>query len=272
MGTGRSIGRACIGALGAAALAGCLLTTSLDGLGDGSPPITPEGGSADAPSTDAPLTEGSPLLDAGRFCESTPPTLFLCADFDEGVFPSPFELATKGAGSAVAATGDVRSAPFAALLTAPSSDATVSTALRHALPTVAADGTVVLELDLRLEQRGQGTNYDVVIISGGTSELGFQINSDGTVSFDENSPAVNAETATGRSFPSGWAHVKWMLEVHGATVSTQLFVDGASFGTKTFSSAALLDSKPLLYVGDTGQNPVKLEWRLRVDDVTIDMR
>ena len=274
---GRSTERAGAFLLGALTLAGCLLTTTLDGLSGGSSGTTPDGTTPDGATPDGATPDGGSLGDAGPFCESKPSTLLLCADFDDGKFPAPFAADSRGTGAVVAATGDVRSPPFAALFTAPAAaKQTVGATLLRTLPSGAK--SIVVELDIHLEEVGAGADYDLLTISAGSPEIGVQINEDATLSWDEDFSQPNdagmggVEVALGRSLPSGWTHVKWSLDVNGAIAMAELFIDGTSAGRRAFSSDVLSGAAPTLEIGDSSQGALTKEWRLRIDNITVDFR
>jgi hypothetical protein len=272
----RSTERAVVVLLGALTLAGCLLSTSLDGFTGGSSSGTSGGTTPDGAT---PVADGAPPPsgDAGRFCESKPSTLLVCADFDDGKFPAPLAADMRSVGTIVAATGDVRSPPFAALLTAPANSGTTTGAyFRRSLPTGAKSITV--ELDIHVEEIGAGADYDLMTIASGNSEIGFQLNADGVLAWDEDLATPNdagnsfEEVPTGRSLPTGWAHLKWTLDVAGATAVGELFIDGTSVARRNFSSTVLSTAAPDLEIGDNAQTGLTKEWRFRLDNITVDLR
>jgi hypothetical protein len=130
-----------------------------------------------------------------------------------------------------------------------------------------------VDLDFRVDRRGAG-DYDVMMISSGTPDMGVQLNPDGTLSWDEErADGTGAETLlpAGASFGSAWIHLHWTSRVEGAVALTELRFDGNLVGTYSFESTALVQ-KPAFVLGDGTMTDPTSEWRVRVDNVTIDAR
>ncbi|MBX3186373.1 MAG: hypothetical protein KF819_05125 [Labilithrix sp.] len=251
------------------ALSGCALFTSLDGFSEpDEPAVVDDGG---------PLVEESgPAPDAGveaggGFCASAPSGVF-CADFDQGALADAFEINERRGATVRLDGAEVRSAPSAVLFTVPPSSRSTGASLRRVLAPATTD--VTIELDVRVDQMGQGSSFDLLTVVSGGAEVGLQLNPDGTASWDEDTAGAppRETTIAGVTVAAGaWIHLRWTSRIEGATAPTELRVDGNLVGSNTFEATALTDV-PAFFLGDQSMSNVNGEWRVRVDNLTVEVR
>lgn len=259
------------------AIAACSLTTELNGLssgagassaGDADATGARDGGGSDAP---------QPGADAGSFCAAQPAGLHLCADFDDGVFPPALRPQTLATGFAELVTDDVRSAPYAAALGTTPTSGQPGAALVGSFPT--GQKRITVALDLKVDAYGGTSDWDIVNIGPEVPQFGLQLKTDHELAFDEDLTEPNAagktsvETRTGYRLPDGWVRVQWIIEVNGGAADTRLSVDGIEVVRQSFSASAtkVLSATPF-ELGDRIQASLKTPWRVRMDNVTIDLR
>lgn len=277
--------RTAIALLVAHLLVACVLTTSLDGLtgsdedaGAGDETKAPGGPNPEGGATDGGSGGGGDGGEGGggdgsaRFCADKS-TLYLCADFDDDRFPLPFQLLLQPGGSAASpVTDNARSQPRAVLFALPMAAADVGATLTYPLAERTKDLTV--EFDARVDQLG-GVDYDILRLSAGGADVGFQINSDRSLAWDEafaDAGAGGVVQSMGRAFPADWAHLKLTIRVVDAIATAELFVDGASASTRAFRSDALTSSGSVMYFGDRLVRSLPTPWRVRLDNITVDRR
>lgn len=267
-----------------ASLAACSLLTSLDELteggggGGGSEAGAGTDGAIVDSSTDA-RSDGSAPGDAGvdaTFCASLTDAATLCADFDDGALPAPFEsIAMTGSGSLVERdTKDSRSPPFSLLLAAGLTSGTSSAAVRKKLPGIKTE--VSVDLDVRFEALGTET-FDLATFSvGGDHDLGLEVRGNGDLAFDKEVPdgdggTIETKIDTTATVGTGWVHLR-LVAVPAGSGEWQVTAskDGAAVGSVSMREKVFKDT-PTLSIGDPsmGSSAAPAAWRVRVDNVVV---
>jgi hypothetical protein len=264
----------------------CALFTSLDGFSDGTDDGTGEearpadGLTADAGTDGTPAdgtpADGAPQADAspGSFCVNLGRTPLVCADFDDGDLPGDMEV--RAVGGATVAIDQVASVspPSSLLFAIPATSEVTVAWLRRRLPPSLNE--IVVELDLRVDQRGEG-NFDVLAIYDGIPRIGFELNADGSVAFDEREELEGGGSASRKVLaPKGytegaWLHVKWTTVIDGAAAQNSLSFDGEAAGSIASSSAPFGDSSRII-VGEREIIAPAAPWHVRIDNLVIDVK
>ncbi|MDB4935346.1 MAG: hypothetical protein JWP87_2318 [Labilithrix sp.] len=252
------------GAFAIAVTSACSLATSLNGLSTGDTIVIDGGGDA-APGADA---QSGP--DAGSFsCAVAASTVTFCADLEDGKLPIGMNVDATGGGTVTVAPGG-RSSPNALTFMVPETIPDGSSALN--LQMAAGLKDVVVELDLRVESYGE-PSFDIVDMESGTPQVGFQIESDKSVSWDEDIlMGQSIITPVGASLGDDWRHVRLEIHVAGASANANLFLDGTLAGSHVFEAKAFTTAAPTLNLGDSSYGSGVRAWKVRVDNFTVDAR
>jgi hypothetical protein len=131
--------------------------------------------------------------------------------------------------------------------------------------------TVIVEFDLRLDAAG-GSDFDLIVIDNGAPEVGFQLEAQGVVTWDEDIvDSTSIETPTGLTLGPGWTHVRLSLVVEGAALKGELLLDGNRRALHTFEAKVFTNSTaPELFLGDDSVQSASNPWRVLVDNFTVD--
>jgi hypothetical protein len=257
----------------------CGLFTSLDGFSDGEEARPADGSTADATTDGTPADGASrdgapPAVASEGFCASLGRTPLVCADFDDGSLPGDMEVREMGGGTVAVDQVASVSPPSSLLFSIPATSEVTVTWLRRRLPPSLTE--VVVELDVRVDQRGE-ENFDLLAVYDGDPRIGFELNADGSVAFEERVGLDGGGTelrkvlATKGYTEGAWLHVKWTTVIDGAAAQNSLWFDGEAAGSMASSSAPFGDSSRII-LGEREMAAPKVPWRVRIDNLVIDVR
>ena len=277
--------------------ASCSALSGLDALGVGDEPSAEDptttvhdGGTSadgrpsgsDGPSavTDAAVEhDGSPdsTPPPKGYCAGLMPAPTLCTDFDDAVFPGPWQTRTSGGGAtSLAATGG-RSLPAAAQLTVSGS----GNAFLERTFTTAASTELHIGFDVfptALAVGSSTTGYELVVVRLGTSggnpyELQLE-RTDGELNIEEERPASDGtvsenDTKLGIPLPLGsWRRIDVRLKLGDGSSALTVEVEGSAPVTRPLS-AHLYNIAPTVIIGhDSLSNTIDM----RYDDIVVDIR
>ena len=251
--------------IGAAAVAGCSVLTSLDGLSDPAEPA--EGG---APTADAeagpPAVEGG--SDAGSFCQWR--VAHLCVDFEDGApLASHFdELRFTNGATGDLVTDEGPPASRALAITVPVTSGSLEASCRASLPSDIA--RAVIQLDVRALELGDGEQLDFIgLFRSNAREISLELDEQGTLRADEDYPdgdggEAEKKTALVARIGDQWARVRWEIVKGSSDTTHTFFVNGVEVG-ETKTSNAILQGASLV-VGERSVNGVTKRWRVLLDN------
>ncbi|MBS2013835.1 MAG: hypothetical protein JST00_13180 [Deltaproteobacteria bacterium] len=262
------------------AIVACSLVTDLEGLSSGSSSGAqpPEAGATPDAAVDGPFDGPSDAgnetgADAGPFCASKS-GYALCADFDDGVLPTPFSRSEiSGPGSALTYDStDSRSPPRSALMVAGAPGTETQSALVWDAPT--APSELVIDLDVRMESFGSGS-FDLLGLGRSAHNLEIEVNDDGTLAFDLESPAFDGGDQTnaigGLLADKAWHHLQISMTKTATAIDTKATLDGVAIGSAKMQ-LELLAGPFVFYIGDTVVQVTPKPWRARFDNVLVVIR
>lgn len=260
----------------ALAFSACSLT-DLDGLSSGglsidAGPLPSESG-ADGTSNDA----GVDAAPDGPFCASRSGYAF-CADFDQGNPPAPFDgVVVNGTGSSVAYDpSDFRSPPKSALFRGGLGGTFTAAGLTWKSKTITTE--VVIDLDVRVIDLGKRP-FDIIGFNNGSGgDFELEINELGVLQYDIDGVLPDGGDGT-EIIPStgildtSWHHVTLRGVRNGADkLDVTASLDGVVVGTKLGTSASRFLGSPTLSIGDTDLEPTSTPWRVRMDNVLVNVK
>lgn len=216
----------------------------------------------------APASSDASTSTATGYCKARPVPPTLCADFDDAAIPGPFAALEVNGGGTV----DVRDGAMVVTLPAIAGSAGAAVVTNTQSPTQSC----ILELDVTIEAFGVGDPLDLLRVVNGRQRLGLEVATSGAVSFDEDvvlpgGAAVDRTIATTGALAPGKHRVRWEMTFVGDTVTTRILVDAIPLGSLELPSTLFL--QPLVVrVGDELVKATSAPWRVRLDDIVLDVR
>jgi hypothetical protein len=267
--------------------AGCTLLSGAGDLGVGIEG-TPEEASAPDALADAAPEDATAPGDAARedappvgpFCSTLSPAPYLCHDFETVGLPGPWnEVYLRRTATLTVEDGGYASAR-AALLDLPGivgGGGDTAASLRRRL--VGSPAKITVSLSVLVEARGE-TEFDLVILSAaGGYNLSFEIiGATGALRFDEDVPLPDGgetqkPTSTTGTLPLGtWTPLRLVVDNNGLSAAAELFVNGASVGSALSPAPQCFGPNADVNIGDDAMDARPADWRVRVDDVVIQVQ
>lgn len=277
-------------AIAAVSTAACTLLNPLGGLSSGGDAAPPE--RADVSDAGAPPPANDGGNDGGNDGDGSPPPSFcklvtgaaICADFDDGVPPSPFtSVSLQGASNTLTYDDqDFKSAPRSLLMVGvhPPVGST-SVALNWKTPIITTK--VVAEFDFKAVALG-GDSFEVLkfsrSVSGSAYSLGLALTESAEFRLVYQVPTADGGYEAGSvklSVPANgkWQHLSCRVTTDAESESKiDVIVDGVAAGSHANASYATLFllAQPEVAIGDRALGFAPLNpkpWRVRFDNVVI---
>jgi len=262
-----------------AVLSGCSLLVGVDGLSDGEPSMTPDGGPPADGGGNGTVSEGgnggdgdgeSPDGGASPCQSPTTPPPFLCLDFDDGA-PLSRDFPTTDVSPAASARidqVDAVSPPGSLLITMPAGNA-LGASFMKPMPAEATE--ITIDVDVRLHERGVGADNDFLsFFLDSDNEVALEVRaSGGEVSLDADTGGAAAKTPLSLRLEDRWTHLNWVVTIDGDFAVSTITADGVQVGSATTGSAPFRSN---FVLGDRGISENTGTWRIRFDNLVVRVR